>query len=109
MSAPVSGSRLRHRLVLQQAVYLRDEIGGTAVSWQDIFSFWAHIVPVRADNLFVNQKFSPRRMFKITARYEATFVANQRLRYGKRLFLIHTVENQEERNHTVEMICEETS
>lgn len=107
MSAPVSASAIRHRLVLQKAVYARDEIGGTVVMWQDAASLWGSIEPLRGEERFNNQKFEAHRFFKISTRFRADITTSARFRKGERQFLIRSVMNRDEENHTLEMVCEE--
>lgn len=107
MSAPVSASKLRHRLVLQKPVYARDEIGGTFVTWQNAASLWASIDPLRGDEKFNNQKLESRRFFKVFTRYRADIAPDLRFRKGTRTLLIRSVLNVDEENQTLEVICEE--
>lgn len=107
MSEMITASALKHRIILQKPVYSRDEMGGTAIFWEDAATLWAAIEPLRATEPFLFQKDQPVVTHKITCRYRADIAPHLRLRKGGRIFQIKSVRNIAEEGHTLEVMCEE--
>jgi SPP1 family predicted phage head-tail adaptor len=75
----MDASRMRHRVVLQQAVMTVDELGGQVRSWSNIATLWAQIVPKSGGELFQNQRRVPQYRAEVTLRYRSDITTDFQL------------------------------
>jgi SPP1 family predicted phage head-tail adaptor len=99
--------RLRHRLVLEAAVDVMDDIGGAARSWTIVATLWAEIMPASSEDRFLASRREQAITHQILIRYRPDVMAAMRLRADTRLFNIHRVVDREERRRFLTCYCEE--
>ncbi|WP_300338225.1 phage head closure protein [Accumulibacter sp.] len=108
----ISAGTLRKRITLQQQSQSVDSYGQQIATWTDVATVWASVEPSVGRELMAAQAVSLDQPTTITIRWQAAFaspkaVAAMRVVYNGRLFNIHSVENEEERNSTLTLIASE--
>ena len=108
----LSAGTLRKRITLQQQTPSLDPYGQQIVSWSDVASVWASIEPSVGRELMAAQAVSLDQPTTITLRWQPAFaspkaVAAMRAVYKGRIFNIHSVENEGERNAVLILIASE--
>ncbi len=108
MSVAIRAGSLRHEVVLQRpGTRVDDGMGGGSVTDADLATVWASIEPLTGDELFQAGQFDPRVNYRITIRYYAGIHPSDKVKFGTRMFDIHTVANVDERNRMIVLMCEE--
>ena len=103
----IRASRLRHRVVLEQPVYSRDELGGTMVLWQEVTRLWAEVMPLSGGG-----EAAPRRSLRAFQRYRVSvrtrcgIRADMRLKHKNKILQIRSVSEEQGK---VVLGCEEVS
>lgn len=97
---------LRKRIQVQQLVPTQDTFGGQSTTWTTIAEAWSEIEALSSRELLAAQAVGVEISHTITVRYQAIFanpktVAACRVLYNGRIFNIHGMDNQEERNRIV--------
>ncbi len=79
--ATLAAGRLRHRVILQEAVESQDPVTGAldAAYWQDVAKLWAEIVPLSAKEFIVAQAEGNKVTARITLRYRSDINPRMRL------------------------------
>lgn len=103
---------LRHRVTLQRRQTGQDAAGQPVDVWDTVFSGWADVSPLSGRALMSAQVMQSAVTHEITMRYRPELAspidsANMRILFGTRVFNIHAVLNQDERNRTVILQAEE--
>lgn len=98
---------LRHRITLENPVRTDDGGGGGSVSWQPVATLWAAIRPLRGAEYQIADRAEVRVTHEIRFRFRTDVTGEMRLRKGNRLFHIHSVLNDQERNRWSLCLCEE--
>lgn len=101
---------LRHRIVIEEAVPNPDGGGGSSDVWTDaqvVARAWARIEPLRGREMLAAMKLESRITHRVTLRYRPGVTAAMRVCFKDRHFNIRAVINLEERNETLELLCEE--
>lgn len=99
----VPAGMLIHRLALQRATTVVDELGAPARSWMPFKTVWASITPISARHLVIAQRMSAEITHQITVRYQDQLcnlrgLPNFRGLHGGRIFKIHGGINEDEEN-----------
>ena len=86
--------------------------GGQAATWTDLTTLWADMAPSAGKELFAAQALRLQQPMTITMRWQPIFadpkaVAAMRVKYNTRIFSIHSVQNTDERNREIVLICDE--
>lgn len=90
MSMPpdnISG-RLNQRITLQQKVTTADGAGGYSISWQDVTTLWAEVVPHSTSERLISDKETLENRYIITIRHRTDINASMRFVLGSRTFTI---------------------
>ena len=81
--------------------------GGFILTWTDVATVWAAIEPLKgAERLHAQQLQSPV-THRVTMRYRAGVRPSMRLVFDARTLNIRAVIDPQERNRTLELLCEE--
>jgi SPP1 family predicted phage head-tail adaptor len=100
-------SRLRHRIIVEQAIENADGAGGLQISWVQYATIWAEIIPRRANEELFAGQVSKLATQKITIRYIQGLNAKMRLNFAGRIFNIISILNLAERDEVLEILAEE--
>ena len=108
----INAGTLRKRITLQQQSISVDTYGQQITTWTDVATVWASIEPSVGRELMAAQAVSLDQPTTIMIRWQPAFaspkaVAAMRAVYNDRLFNIHSVENEEERNRTLTLLASE--
>jgi SPP1 family predicted phage head-tail adaptor len=109
---PQQVGTFRQRVTLQDLVETIDSYGQPVQSWTDLATFWAEVRPLRGqESLNIRQVFATATTL-IKHRYLGPALdpsPKQRYRLVKdgRIFNVLDPTNVEERNRTIESVCEE--
>jgi SPP1 family predicted phage head-tail adaptor len=103
---------LRKRLQLQQRTTGQDAFGQQQLTWSTVATVWGQIESLSGNQLKKAQSIYNQVTHRVTARWQPTFsdvrqVGSFRILYGARIFDVGASINPDERNRTVELLCEE--
>lgn len=98
---------MRSRLTLEAPVDFTDDTGGVARSYIVQAVVWGAIMPAAAGDRFVAERMEQTITHSVRLRFRAGLTGAMRLRLGARMFLIHGIENVDERRRFVLCHCEE--
>jgi SPP1 family predicted phage head-tail adaptor len=98
---------LRHEISIQQQSSTQDAFGQPLVSWSSIYTCLAAILTMSAKEVFQVSQFVSQITHRITLRWpgELGIEAGQRVVFGKRVFLIQALDNVQERNRVLHLMC----
>lgn len=108
----MQAANLRKRITLQQRSSSQDGYGQQLTSWTTLFTAWAAIEPVSGAQLDRARSIYNETSHKVTLRWRAQLndirvVGSYRILYGSRVFDVGASMNQDERNRTVVLLCDE--
>ena len=104
---------LRHRVIIQKKETVRNAYGEETISWSSNVGAWASVSPLRGSQFFAAQQVQAEVSHKIQMRYQTLSASTaigpgySRVKYGDRIFTIHSVVNPDERNIFLELMCSE--
>jgi SPP1 family predicted phage head-tail adaptor len=101
---------MRHRITLQTpAAATPDGDGGFTETWTALATVWASIVPATARDLerLVAGTVQSSATHLVTIRYLAGVTTKTRVVFGTRLFSVTGMQNPEERNISLVLVCQE--
>ena len=104
---PTSIGRLRHRVTIQKPTATTDTGGGTAVTWATLKEVFADIQPQSGTSGFRQEQVQESVTHRIIMRYRADIGTNYRIKFGTRIFNIHSILNEAERDRFLVLFCEE--
>lgn len=100
-------SQLRHRITLQSPVSTADTYGGYSLSWTDIATVWAQIIPETGGESLQHGRLLVTQSLKIRIRYLDGIHSDCRILFEDRKFGIRAVINERERNEMLILFAEE--
>lgn len=102
---------LRKRAVLQSEQRATDAGGGYSLTWADLATVWVRFTPLSGREAVAADRLESRVTHRVTMRWrdDLNLSAALRLKLGARLFNIHAVLNDGERNRTAILLVEEGS
>lgn len=112
MTTQVHAGKLRHRLEVQTFDTFLDENGQPARNYSTKFKIWGNVLPMSGTELETAMRIDSRIKHKIEARYDPRITAQARIFYndknrGERIFNVISLIDVDERNHKMELGCEE--
>lgn len=102
----MEAGKLRHRVTVQTATETRDASGEPIRGWADTATVWASIDPVSGREMLAAGQVNAEAVVRVRMRYRALTTA-QRLKWGSRVFDVVSVNNWNERDHELEVMCRE--
>lgn len=108
----IRAGQLSRRITIQQQSPSVDSFGQQVSTWTDVATVWASIEPSVGRELMAAQAVSIDQPTTITIRWQPIFaspkaVAAMRVAYNGRIFDIHSVENEGERNTLLTLLASE--
>lgn len=104
----MQAGKLNKRVILQTLTNTDDGGGGSAQTWADTATVWAAVRPLTGTERFTAQQVSANLSTEVEIRYRAGVVAQQRFKYGTRLFYIAQPPiNPDNKNERLVCVCEE--
>lgn len=101
------GNRLRHRVDVQRRSTATDEHGQQLKVWDSVCYVPAAVEPLTGKELDEAQASNYELTHKVTMRYYPGLDIKMRVMFGSRVFAIHSIQNIEERNRVLVMLCKE--
>lgn len=99
---------LRHRITLQNRTTTPDGYGGQTVTWTDLATVWASVMPLRSREYWQAQQIKSTTTHEIEIRNpHVTIGPEDRILFGTRNFTIDGIRNAEERNIKTVILCSE--
>ena len=99
--------RMRHRVTIQKPTATTDTGGGSSVSWGTLKEVYADIQPQSGNYQFEHEQEKEKVTHKLIMRYRADIGTNYRIKYGSRIFNIHSIINEDERKRFLTLHCQE--
>ena len=93
----------RNKLTLQTKTLTADGAGGSSVVWADTNTFWGKFRVLSATEQLGMDRDEAKMTREICMRYQTGVTPGNRIKYGTRLFDIHSVENVDERNAEIRL------
>ncbi len=101
---------LRHRLTIEAERPLADTGGGQGDPWANpltVAAVWGRVEPLSGNERLRALRLEDSVSHRVVLRYREGVTARMRIVFGARVFNIRAVINPEERNRTLELLCEE--
>ena len=105
----IGAGRLRHRLVLEEAVSEEDGSGGFTVSWTEAAVVWGRIEAVSGRETFARDRVKSEASHRITIRHRDDVGPAKRFRFKTRVFEIASVLDPDESRRMLVCQCVENS
>ncbi len=99
--------KLRRRVVVEEPVRVSDGGGGASLSWSQIANPWAAIEPLSGYERARYEGIEATLSHKITLRFRSGITPHMRLRLDTRIFNIHALRNEDEKDRWLICLCEE--
>ena len=106
----MESGKLRHRIVIQRKIIIKNSYGEDTITWVDDCNRWAGIYPLRGEQYYDAQQVQAGITHKIVLRYctlqDGTLInPNCRIKHEERFFEIISSINPEERNISLEIMA----
>lgn len=98
---------LRHRVNLQSSSASQNDYGEQTESWTTYTTVWAAIKTLSGRELEHAQQISAEATHRVTARYNSSVTEENRVIFGSRTFEVVSINNPEERNEYLILLCKE--
>ncbi|MGF7429587.1 phage head closure protein [Thermoanaerobacterium thermosaccharolyticum] len=99
---------LRHRITIQKATTIQDELGQPVEVWQDIANVWAKIEDISGREYFAaKQVLTNEITTKITIRWRNDIEPSMRIVAEGRIFDIQTDIDPDGCKHQLQLMCKE--
>jgi len=100
---------LRHRVELQQRVKSRNAVGEETYTWFTYATVWAAVEPLTGRELYEAQQISAEVTVRVRVRYLKSMSTEHRVLFDSRGFNVNFVQNLEERNRELVLLCKEAA
>ena len=102
--------RLRHRVEIQAATEVQDDFGALIKTWATPAgaTVWAAVEPMQGTEAFRDDQEIAKRPVRILMRHRDDVTVENRIKFGTRIFDIHSVTDPDFRGRMLELMCEET-
>ena len=98
---------MRDRITIQSLTETQDAQGAKSEAWATFQTVWAAVRPLRGRELMDAKQEQARVTHEIRARWLAGVTPKMRIALGTRVFRIESAINENERDRTLIMMCEE--
>lgn len=105
----MEAGKLRHLVQLQANTPTQNTLGEPSDSWATIANIYAAIRPMAGQELMLAQQVIAKASHQITVRNYPGLSAENRIKFGTRIFDINSVNNVDERNREMILLCSELS
>lgn len=108
----MDAGQLRHRITLQSRSVGQDSRGGQTTTWVDVATVWASIAPATGREFMTAQAMAIDAPRTVTIRWQPAFaspiaLAAMRIKYGTRIFNIHSAVDEAEAHREITILCGE--
>lgn len=106
---PTDPGQRRHLITIQSLTQASpptyDASGALVTNWTTFLSTWARILPNRATDVIRNGQTTTQTFLVLNIRYRAGILSNMRVSWTNGTYVIQGIENVEERNQELNLIC----
>ncbi len=99
--------QLRHRLSIQSVGSSLDDYGDLSNSWSTDASVWGSIETIGGTEKDISSELVGVVTHKMKVRYRSGITPNSRILFDSRTFHIESVNNWQQRNIYLELLCKE--
>lgn len=103
----MQAGRLNRRITLQKQSSVRDTTGQSKITWTDIATVWAAILPLRGREFFEAERLNSEISVRILIRYRPDVSSTWRVKYGARMFDVREIINPEDSRVELQLMCRE--
>jgi len=104
----MEAGRLRHRVTIQRATEgSADAMGEKALTWAELYTVWAAVMPEASREFYRASQVHAEMTHLISIRYRSGITNSDRLRIGSRYLNIVAIQNVDERNVELRLVCVE--
>lgn len=100
--------RLDKRITVQRQVSSRDETGDELIEWEDYYSCWASVEPLRGSEQWLQVQETATQAIRVVVHWSddvAAITPAMRIKYGSKYLDIHSVLNMDEADIEGQMMC----
>ena len=105
MHTLVSAGDLTQRVTLQGKSVTRAANGEEVVTWSDVATVWAAVLPVRGREFFAAAQMQDATDIRVRLRYRAGVTRDMRVLHGSSTYDIVSVIDPESRHEELELMC----
>ena len=102
----MQSGKLRHKVTIERKIETKSTTGAVAVTWETFTPIWASIETLKAYEKAASAGTWPKADVKVCCRYKAGVLPTMRVVYRGIVYSILGINNIEERNRELELICE---
>lgn len=103
----MKAGKLRHRITLQNRTITPSGYGDNTVTYTDIATVWAAVMPLRGREYWSAQQIKATTTHEVEIRHRSDVGPEDRVAFGSRYFTIDSVVNPEERGIKTVLLCSE--
>lgn len=105
----MQAGRLRERVTIQQQSVSRDSYGAEIVTWADVATVWASVLPKASAERFIvgAAQDLAKISHAVRIRYRTGITPKMRVSWGGRFLYVQTVTDPDGRERELILLCEE--
>lgn len=101
---------LRHYVVIQKNIPVKDDTGALKDAWSTFANAWAAIWPLSGKEVLSGFNIEGQVSHRVRLRYVSGITSSMRILHdGRTLNIVSPPINKDERNIYIELLCEEVS
>ena len=101
----LSASDLTQRVTLQSKAVTRAADGGEVITWSDVATVWAAVLPIRGREFFAAAQMQDATDVRVRIRYRTGVSRDMRIAHGSAHYDIVSVIDPENRHEELELMC----
>ena len=105
----IQAGQLNKCITLQSRSNVADGMGGYTTTWNDEFSPWAAIWPIKAIDVMRTMQDAILITHRVIIRYKSGIKSDWRVKYNSLYFVIVSIINPYEANESLELLCREVA
>lgn len=106
MLKPITASDLTERITIQQEIRVPDGMGGDELTWQDLATVWARVLPQRGRERLTAVQQHDSIVYLVTIRRRSDVTSAMRVLWGERVMNIRNVSDAGGRKLFFDLDCE---
>lgn len=99
--------KLRHKLIIQERSTALGSRGQASANWTDVGTVWGSVQTLSGRELELAKRLYVDATHRIEVRFHSAITEERRLKFGERYFGIGAVDNDEQRDRTLILLCAE--
>lgn len=103
----MEAGKLRNKFTLQTSTESRDVVGGVTQTWANTATVWGSIKQTQGVETNDSERITQVATHEVKIRYYSSLTPTHRLLFGSRIFSIISINDLNERNRTMVLMCKE--